>query len=348
MKLPCAVDAGLGAFKFLEVDQLECDLLDSVLAPPRRLGFGEKPHLTIRYEEIETVVGSDARLCNMARSCWSSGKVSQDVRLLMLASLGLVARRRGQNHLDVLLVSALPVGLWGSHRYEFAKQIRGRHQFLLGGSAYSLDIELSEDKILPEPYGSYVYCRSLRLFSKEAVGIVDVGQSTVDYALVDNEGNVDGQYSTHRDLGMGTFYKLVTEQFSSLTGQYLDPTRVETLYMSGITEFQQLGQTFNISDIFHQARMHYGQQVVSAMLGLWKGVALNRIILTGGGAETVFPAFVQTVAEKLGKTSESILHQALYPAHNSKAVLIMCPEARTANARGLAIWLQQQKALSAA
>lgn len=338
MSTLCAVDAGLGAFKFLEAGRSSCEVLDSLLAAPRRLGFGDKPHLTIKFEGVEMVVGADARSCRMVRSCWSAGKVSQDVRLIMLTALARIAHQHQQNALEITLASALPVGLWDTHRESFAQLMSGEHQFWVNGLAYRLKVHLDPDFVLPEPYGSYLYLRKRGLAEGETVGVVDIGHSTVDFALIDGSGQFDNQYSTHQDLGMRCFYQLVVEHFSAVTGQYLDATDIEKLYMANATEYTVMGNSFRLGGIFEQAAIHYGQQLRNACKALWKGVSLDRVLLTGGGAQTVLPVFAQTMAEITGKPYEWIYHEA----KQCSGTLSLCPDARIANALGLSLWLERK------
>jgi hypothetical protein len=335
MSTLCAVDAGLGAFKFLESGKSSCEVLEAMLAAPRRLGFGDKPHLTIKFEEVETVVGADARSCRMVRSCWSAGKVSQDVRLIMLTALARIAHQHQQNALEFTLASALPVGLWDTHRESFGQLMSGNHQFLVNGFAYNLQVHLDPDFVLPEPYGSYLYLRHRGLANGETVAVVDVGHSTVDFALVDPSGQFKSQYSTHQDLGMRCFYQLVVEHFSAATGQYLDATDIEKLYMANATEYTLMGNTFRLDDVFKQAAIHYGQQIKNAAQAIWKGVSLDRLLLTGGGAQTVLPVFAQAVAQMTDKPYEWVVHEA----KQCSGVLSLCPDARIANALGLSLWL---------
>lgn len=350
MHILAAIDAGMGAFKYCAAPEgkLLCGLVDSVLAAPRRLGYGEKPHLNIKLDGVTTVIGVDARSGGMPRSCWSSGKVSADVKVLALSCFGLLAQQLQQSHLDIRLAGALPVGLWDAQRESFAQLICGNHHFEFCGKPISAQVDFHPDAVVPEPYCTYPHVRGLGLVGEEdTIGIVDIGHSTLDFALIDTGGRFVASSSKHQDIGMRVFYQKIADDFAALTGQHLDEVFIEQLYMEERFYFDQLGQRFDLSDIFSQGQIHYGQKVLNAMLALWKGVPLNRLVLTGGGAKTVLPVFAASVANKLSAAygrpilPEQVIQHARLALPES--ILIVAPEARTANVRGLFRWLSEKQ-----
>jgi Actin like proteins N terminal domain len=342
-----AMDAGLGAFKVLPLNkgknesQIECHLLESVISPVRTAGFGEEPLLTIKLDGVETLVGADARTSKMARNCWASGKVSPDVQRLALASLALVARKMGVQYLDIKLASALPVGLWATHRENLAKLLKGRHNFQMQGKDYCIDIEFSPDQILPEPYCTFLYLKESGVISSgQSIGIVDVGHSTVDFALMNEQGRFISEHSSHRDIGMRVFYDALDEAVSNLTGDYMGPVSLEKMYIANQQELSRLGQTHQLKDLYTEVKLHYGEQLLNALKQIWKGVPLDQIVLTGGGASTVVDVFAEACSRLADMPKEQVLQNALKADRN--AILIVAPNARTANVRGLATWLAKQ------
>ncbi|AGY57967.1 ParM/StbA family protein [Gloeobacter kilaueensis] len=348
MHLRIALDVGMGAFKYCSQlhGQKLVGLIDSAVAPPREPGFGQKPFLQVTMSSECRIVGSDARASEFARACWGGGKVSQDVKLLAMAALGKICECLSYDQLHVTLGSSLPVQMWATHRDALAQLLSGEHAFALGKSSYRVRVELDPNRVLPEGYCTYLHLRSLGLLgAHETVGIVDVGHSTVGLCLVENDEFV-AERSVHRDEGMRMFYGLLGQEVARMTGDFPGDLMIERLYMSGAGEIRRMNEVIDLQRILQMTMRTYGEKIFNLVPTTWKGVTLGRVVLTGGGATTVLPAFAEHFSRKFGMATERVIEMATEP--EPRGLLMVCPEPRMANVRGLYHWLQERSALSVA
>lgn len=176
-------------------------------------------------------------------------------------------------------------------------------------------INITKVWVMPEGYGSLIWCEAQEKvdkkavspdFSKSSVAIVDIGHQTADFLMVDNFRFARGA-SKSEPFAMSEFYKRVATEVEKAYSQA--PVSVDSQSLSLIDAVNKpRGQRFfrprgaskqtNLDDFLPNLRELFAREL-SDLLIKWLPERVTDVILTGGGGE-FFADALKPLVEQAG------------------------------------------------
>jgi plasmid segregation protein ParM len=193
---------------------------------------------------------------------------------------------------DVSVVLGLP--FHSQEQFEREKEqmislLRGPHIMSYRGE--SITINISRVWVMPEGYGSLLWCEAQPKaggmtvdLTKVSVGIVDIGHQTMDCLMVDSFRFARGA-SKSEAFGMGHFYEQVAAQVEGADSQSLSLIAAVNR-PKGDRFYRPRGATkpANLDDFLPALRESFSREICSRILA-WLPERVTDVILTGGGGE---------------------------------------------------------------
>ena len=293
----CAVDVGFGRVKALSgARRLEFPSVVGSFRPVRFVtGLGQADpvdRLCCEYAGKRYFIGDIVFKQADAMVTMTAERFTRPEGLaLMFSALSLLS---GTDSETLNLATGLPVSDYAGKKDLYRQALMGRHYIKLfnpdgsGEKAYRFNI--TDCRVLPQPMGT-VFDRVLNdageLVNKKLaagnVGVLDIGQNTVDLVRVDGLEFVDSQSDSFSDLGLFDAYSLLYREIKDVYGVEIPPARMEKYLRNGYIEVD--GHRQSINGIKQRVFSAHAERITSRALNLWRDAwQLNAIIVTGGGA----------------------------------------------------------------
>ncbi|HHY01230.1 MAG TPA: ParM/StbA family protein [Methanothermobacter sp.] len=292
-----AVDVGFGRVKALSEDrQLEFPSVVSSFRPVRySTGINQADpveRLCCEYAGRKYFIGDIVFKQADAMVTMNAERFTRPEGLaLMFSALALLS---GADSETLNLATGLPVSDFAGKKDVYRQALLGRHYIKLvnpdGSGERVFNLHVADCRILPQPMGT-VFDRVLNdageLVNKRLaagnVGVLDIGQNTVDLVRVDGLEFVDGQSDSFSDLGLFDAYGLLYREIKDIYNVEIPPARMEKYLQNNFIEVD--GYRQNIAGIKQRVFAAHAERIVSRALNLWRDAwQLNSIIVTGGGA----------------------------------------------------------------
>ncbi len=293
----CAVDVGFGRVKAIsEAQQLEFSSVVGSFRPVRySTGINQADpveRLCCEYAGKRYFIGDIVFKQADAMVTMTAERFTRPEGLaLMFSALALLS---GTDSETLNLSTGLPVSDFAGKKDLYRQALLGRHYIKLfnpdgsGEKAYRFNI--TDCRVLPQPMGT-VFDRVLndagdlvnRKMAAGNIGVLDIGQNTVDLVRVDGLEFVDAQSDSFSDLGLFDAYGLLYREIKDVYGVEIPPARMEKYLQNNYIEVD--GHKQNIAGIKQREFSAHAGRIISRALNLWRDAwQLNQIIITGGGA----------------------------------------------------------------
>ena len=188
------------------------------------------------------------------------------------------------------VVTGLPVSHYTPDRVKRIQDLLGQaHNVRTLSGETSVKVE--KVKVIPQPFGSYfdlILNDEGKLKDpekiRERVGIIDVGFQTTDLALATPQFIESSSGSL--DVGVRSVADQLSRDLSRKYSITLDTTEAEeSLRHRSVRIF---GESVDLSDMIEERTREVAEVILSYAHSLWgRGERLNRLILAGGGANTL-------------------------------------------------------------
>ncbi|MEM9924411.1 MAG: ParM/StbA family protein [Cyanobacteria bacterium P01_D01_bin.50] len=172
---------------------------------------------------------------------------------------------------------------------ELISQVTGPHVMNFRGESVSINV--NKVWVMPEGYGSLLWCESQPKkgpgapdFTKVSAAIVDIGHQTTDCLMVDNFRFARGA-SKSEDFGMSKFYELVAAEIEGADSQSLsliaavNKPKGERFYRP-----RGASKPTNLDDFLPNLIEMFSREICTRVLA-WLPERVTDVILTGGGGE---------------------------------------------------------------
>jgi plasmid segregation protein ParM len=244
--------------------------------------------------------GDDARMQSpFTLSPRARSRDPETMRILMLAAM----TRAGVTDGTVRMVTGLPVE-WYSDRHDLTQALRGIHNYHIDDTPHR--IEVANLLVVPQPFGSFVTVITdpdgvlvdQNNLAREKVGVIDVGMHTTDLALFD-EMRYREPLSGSLSIAMARTYELIQRYVEQNTGYQITLQEAEEAAQTG--KIQDRGEKRGVIDLVMQAKDQVAKKIVGYAATLWDSEerTIAAVLVTGGGAETVFPAIEQAFPQAI-------------------------------------------------
>ncbi|MEO1373047.1 MAG: ParM/StbA family protein [Cyanobacteria bacterium J06635_10] len=201
---------------------------------------------------------------------------------------------------------------------ELISQVTGPHVMNFRGESVSINV--NKVWVMPEGYGSLLWCESQPKkgpgapdFTKVSAAIVDIGHQTTDCLMVDNFRFARGA-SKSEDFGMSKFYELVAAEIEGADSQSLsliaavNKPKGERFYRP-----RGASKPTNLDDFLPNLIEMFSREICNRVLA-WLPERVTDVILTGGGGE-----FFWEDVERLLKEAKINAHLAA-PSRQANAL----------------------------
>lgn len=208
---------------------------------------------------------------------------------LIKATLGLCIPTDG----DVRLVTGLPPKYYASTKEDWLRFLRRRHQFTLNGK--TRDITITHVTILPQLVGTMIdltYNGKGTLidndYSSGVIGVIDPGFGTTDFGLF-NKMKYKEEYKDSIRHNMQEVCKNVANMLYNQYGYVNDELfRMNDIVQTGNVTIHS--RIENVAHIVDWTRKTVALSLVKHAQDLWLSrFKVDRIVLTGGGGESLYP-----------------------------------------------------------
>jgi plasmid segregation protein ParM len=293
-------DIGYGYDKLLArvvgQDALRKVTLPSLIGPAIDITYhsdliGNGLPTAIRINGKAWYYGDDARMQSpFTLSPRARSRDPETMLVLMLAAM----TRAGVTDGTVRMVTGLPVD-WYSDRHDLTQALRGIHNYYIDDTPHR--IEVANLLVVPQPFGSFVTVvtdpsgalTDQNNLAREKVGVIDVGMHTTDLVLVDGMRYRE-PLSGSLPIAMARTYELIQRYVEQNTGYQITLQEAEAAAQTG--KIQERGEKRGVIDLVMQAKDQVAKKIVGYASTLWDSEerTIAAVLVTGGGAETVFPA----------------------------------------------------------
>jgi len=290
-----AVDVGYGYTKAVAADGARVSF-PSVVAPAPADIFGGLynggPGHRVRIrradgQAAEWLVGEAAARSAAAIHTLSRHKPQEMHDLLILAAAYLVgagAPRPGGGQVD--LAVGLPLAYYKSQRDALAARLRGLAAWVSADGGEERYVSAGRVLVLPQGAGAAAACRAM--FPDGLAGVVDVGQYTTDYLLLD----IDGPKKTvpvleacgSTEAGVYLIHRAVSDAFRAVAGAPLPLGMIERALRDGHVIYED--RPLDLSAAVGKAMRDTAQTISQRVLAAWGPQAsfVRATLLVGGGA----------------------------------------------------------------
>ena len=285
------VDIGYGFTKVAGVDRIP-RVIPSIVGSNEELSYRSDIGDRIKVAPLTLnghsyLVGEAAKRFSRHRyrifdSTWAE---SPYYLLLFVSALTMMKIEKSVDE-PAAVVTGLPVSNYTQERVKQIKDLLGQAHNVQTLSSETL-VKVERVKIIPQPFGSYfdlILNDEGKLKDpekiRERVGIIDIGFQTTDLALA------TPQFVEASSGSLEVGIRSVADQLSrDLTRNYsisLDTTEAEeVLRRKSVSIF---GENVDLSEMIAERTREVAELILSYAHSLCRGERLNRLILTGGGA----------------------------------------------------------------
>jgi len=188
------------------------------------------------------------------------------------------------------VVTGLPVSHYTQERVRQVQHLLGRAHEVRVSSGETL-VKVEKIKVIPQPFGSFfdlILNDEGKLKDpdkiRERVGIIDIGFQTTDLALATPQFIESSSGSL--DVGVRSIADQLSRDLSRKYSITLDTTEAEeALRHKSVRIF---GESVDLSEMIEERTREVAELILSYSHSLWgRGERLNRLILAGGGANTL-------------------------------------------------------------
>jgi len=309
-----AIDVGYATTKFAvrdpKGDKIISNRFFSLVGTADRIFHKEKlPPLSMEYGHI-TFLDRDDKNSFYIHTLTKHSNVPlpilykdwiKDTPFLVLAraAMGIALRKSGISDgqkfsADVNIVTGLPVEYFTRQQdvREISGVLTGRHKFRLDNCDFDLNVTCSEDNVLPQPSGAYhdILLTDASTFNPDFldynfVGIVDVGNSTTDLAIFDEDEYMSSE-STSKAIGVSKFFNSVINKIAIEYDVRLTPSKVESMIRSGDMKVSVKGSRVDVSSIVDCKRRESADAICYWISSVWASRnSMDGIFVAGGGAD---------------------------------------------------------------
>lgn len=252
--------------------------------------FGSKQDEMLALEGSDVLVGYSA----VSQSAYTFRRESRDWITSdewMRIFEGTMSEITSATHVDVNIVTGLPVGFYEADRHILAKQLLGEHSFKrLGRNRQNVNVR--NVRVVPEPFGTVFYTafnNAGTLISdilRMKKGVIDVGSKTVNYQSVgpnslrsiDNESAMInyGCWNVAKALA---YY--IRREYPTID---LKDHEVLDIVFKGTMRYN--GKEIDLSDRISMYSKQLRTAVTTAISTAWRDNvgSFDIILLTGGGS----------------------------------------------------------------
>lgn len=225
--------------------------------------------IVVEYNKRKYVIGGSGKTnTNLFKS------EHDETKLLVLTGIALSYpyNIRLQTH----LITGLPIGRIGYERDNMKRLFQyTNNEIIVNNRRYIIDIGMVE--IFPEGASSFYYLQDI-----DDGLIIDIGGLSIDVALY-VKGKKLEKYSTYR-LGVLPLYREIANHLGSKYSLTLNEWSVQEILQEGLF-IDGNKVNLNISHIVDA----YVQQIIQALEFDYNIPGIQRIFLTGGGGEFLYP-----------------------------------------------------------
>lgn len=254
----------------------------------RRGGFEAKPtdpllDIWLEYQGNGYAVGQLA--ADFGADLGGSKSKVEDALIKIFASIGYFNLT---GNLGIVL--GLPYS--SQDRFDQEKEkiialLRAPHLMNYRGEA--VEVNIQQVWVMPEGYGSLIWCEadkkaSTPNFTELSVAIVDIGNQTTDFLMVDRFRFARGA-SKSEPFAMGQFYEQVAKQIQGADSQSL--TLIEAVNRpEGERIYRPKGATrpTNLDDLLPSLRKSFARELSDRLIN-WLPERATDVIITGGGGD---------------------------------------------------------------
>jgi len=188
------------------------------------------------------------------------------------------------------VVTGLPVSHYTQERVRQVQDLLGRAHEVRVSSGETL-VKVEKIKVIPQPFGSF-FDLILNAEGKlkdpdkirERVGIIDIGFQTTDLALATPQFIESSSGSL--DVGVRSIADQLSRDLSRKYSITLDTTEAEEVLRHKSVRI--FGESVDLSEMIEERTREVAELILSYSHSLWgRGERLNRLILAGGGANTL-------------------------------------------------------------
>jgi len=284
------VDIGYGFTKVAAADKPPLvipSIVGSNEEPTYRSDIGDRIRITpLNLNGHSYLVGEAAKRFSRHRyrifdSTWAE---SPYYLLLFVSALMRIEKSFSE---PAALVTGLPVSHYTQERVKQIQDLLGQaHNVRTSSGETSVKVE--KVKVIPQPFGSFfdlILNDEGRLKDpdkiRERVGIIDIGFQTTDLALATPQF-VEAS-SGSLEVGVRSIADQLSRDLSRKYSITLDTTEAEEVLRH--KSVKVFGESVDLSDMIAERTREVAELILSYAHSLWgRGERLNRLVLTGGGA----------------------------------------------------------------
>lgn len=291
------IDIGYGDVKIVSDDLLAVDDTGCLVSFPTLITPARDTHFKIMDKTVTPIevdgekylIGEDAReAMNVLDTKYETWFKENIYLAFFKKALSYVAP--GPIH----VVTGLPVSEYDKWHAELKKRLTG--EFKVNGNVY----EVLSVRVMPQPFGSfsnYIYDTNGRLMNEEAleesVGIIDIGNRTTDFILVDSGKWVAEGASGTITIGVSNLFEKIAEQVSENYKVSLTPLKLRESLRS--RQIKVYGVVTNIGHIIDREVDFFVKYIEHTSKTHWgSGGHIDTVLLVGGGAE-IFRKYIDKI-----------------------------------------------------
>jgi len=226
--------------------------------------------------------------------------IDQPSRILALAALSHLV----ENDQPVKLVLGLPISHYRKYKQKLYDLLKQDHEISITdiqGERSDKVIKVVDIRVIPQPFGSimnYLLNDQGRMaeqrFSKEKIGIIDVGFCTTDYTISDKT-RYSERGSMSVQTGMSKAFAIIATRLKDISGVNVELYRLFDSVHSGSIKIR--GKAYDLKKVSQQALGQLAASIASDANRLWADDwDMDEIIVTGGGGAVLAP-YIQPLLE---------------------------------------------------
>jgi plasmid segregation protein ParM len=237
-----------------------------------------------------------------SRSLDANRAEDRNVKVLMLTGLNLYTQWENETF---NVVTGLPTSYFTAYRDAWVTGLRGSHTIKLSvsGQKQEKTLGIERIRILPQPLGT-LFDRALDQsgnvddedLASLAVGVVDIGFKTTDFAVGDQLEFID-HLSGSTPTGLSNAYGLLADWLRTEFKVDKEQYALDRIVERG--EIRIAGKVFDISRMRKEIFERVAHKIITELDSLWDYRSLDAILFTGGGsqalAEWLLPEFKNAV-----------------------------------------------------
>jgi len=212
---------------------------------------------------------------------------NDDLRVLILASLGLFALRQGG---DLNVVTGLPPGQL-QLASEMEGRIKGEHVLGIfhGGEPVQVRLRVKNVQVVPQPLGTY-WSHVLDIDGQVIcplggrVGVVDIGFRTTDLAAIEH-GEFLPEKSHTVAVGMNNVYRDIQSRLLTEYGIERESCYLDEAVIRG--QINVAGQARDIPKLMDEPFQRLASRLMVEIVSSWNMPEFDTMLLSGGGSNAL-------------------------------------------------------------